>query len=262
VLFAQPPKHGDILTNRQNWKLIAETEKATLLFPVGSNHLCVDFPSTIGGRQSAVNKRVMAEQKYNLSFTAGGLMPGESTALAAVFLQKTDWAAAKTTVLENNLFQTRTESTALRKIHELIPRLSTLTQEQLQLIVSGSISEQRALLWLSVCKRNKILKDFAHMVVREKYLNLDLLIRTTDFDRFLDSQAVWHEELDQLTAKTRAKLATVALRMLREAELISSDGIIQPTLMSQELAQVIRNDDRSWFEIYPVGPADIPGVAA
>ena len=262
MLVAEPKKHGYILTNRQNWKRIAETEKATLLFPVRSNYLCVDFPSTIGGRQSAVIKRANSEQKYNLSFTAGGLMPGESTALAAVFLQKNDWAAAKTTVLENNLFQTRTESTALRKMHELIPRLSTLTQEQLELIVSGSISEQRALLWLSVCKRNAILKDFAQMVVREKYLSLDMLIRTADFEQFVDSQSAWHAELEKLTTGTRAKLATVAVRMLREAELISSDGIIQPTLMSTDLAQAVRNDDRRWFEVFPLRPADIPGGVA
>jgi len=189
-------------------------------------------------------------------------MPGESTALAAVYLQKADWNAAKAAILENNLFQTRTESTALRKLRELIPRLSTLTKEQLQVVVSGSISEQRALLWLSVCKRNTILKDFAHMVVREKYLTLDLLIRITDFEQFLISQSVWHEELEKLTANTRSKLATVAMRMLREAELMTSDGIIQPTLMSNDLARVIRNDDMRWFEVFPVGLADIPGAAA
>lgn len=189
-------------------------------------------------------------------------MPGESTALAAVYLQQSDWAAAKAVVLQNNLLQTRTESTALRKLRELIPRLSRLTHKQLQLIVSGSISEQRSLLWLSVCKRNTILKDFAQMVVREKYLTLDLLIRTTDFEQFVESQSVWHEELEQLTPNTRAKLATVAMRMLREAELISPEGIIQPTLMSKELARVIRDDDKTWFEVFPVGPADIPGVAA
>ena len=120
-------------------------------------------------------------------------MPGESTALAAVYQQQSDWTAAKAVVLDHNLFQTRTESTARRKLRELIPRLSTLTHEQLQLLVSGSISEQRALLWLSVCKRNTILKDFAQMVVREKYLTLDLLIRTTDFEQFLDSQSVWRQ---------------------------------------------------------------------
>jgi len=189
-------------------------------------------------------------------------MPGESTALAAVYLQQSDWGAAKEAILDHNLFQTRTESTARRKLRELIPRLSTLTHEQLQLIVSGSISEQRALLWLSVCKRNPILKDFATMVVREKYLTLDLRIRTTDFDRFLDSQSVWHAELEKLTANTRTKLATVTMRMLREAELVNSEGIIQLTLMSSELAQVIRDDDRSWFEVFPVGLNNIPGGVA
>lgn len=201
----------------------------------------------------------MAEQKYNLSFTAGGLMPGESTALAAVYLQQGNWKAAKAVVLENNLLQTRTESTARRKLRELTPRLAAMTRDQLQLIVSGSISEQRALLWLSVCKRNPILKDFARMVVREKYLTLDLLIRTTDFEQFLESQSVWHAELEKLTPMTRNKLTTVAMRMLREAELVNSESIIQPTLMSPELARVIRDDDRSWFEVFPVGFGDIPG---
>jgi len=209
-----------------------------------------------------VVKLVAAERKYNLSFTAGGLMLGESTALAAVYLQQLDWNAAKIIVLEQNLLQTRTDSTARRKLRELTPRLATMTLDQLKLIVSGSLAEQRALLWLSVCKRNPILKDFARMVVREKYLTLDPLLRTTDFAEFLGHQSVWHEELETLTANTRSKLTTVAMRMLREAELINSDGIIQPILMSPELAQVIRDEDTTWFEIFPVNPADIPGGAA
>ncbi|HQZ66181.1 MAG TPA: DUF1819 family protein [Planctomycetaceae bacterium] len=203
---------------------------------------------------------VAAERKYNLSFTAGGLMLGESTALAAVYLQQLDWNAARTIVLEQNLFQTRMDSTARRKLREITPRLATMTLDQLKLIVFGLLAEQRALLWLSVCIRNPILKDFARMVVREKYLTLSPLIRTTDFVQFLDQQTVWHAELENVTVNTRAKLATVAMRMLREAELINSDGIIQPTLMSLELAQVIRDDDKNWFEVYPVHLADIPGA--
>ena len=206
-------------------------------------------------------KLVAAERKYNLSFTAGGLMLGESTALAAVYLQQLDWNAAQTIVLEQNLFQTRTDSTARRKLREITPRLATMTIDQLKLIVFGSLAEQRALLWLSVCKRNPILKDFARMVVREKYLTLNPLIRTTDFVQFLDQQRVWHAELENVTVNTRAKLATVAMRMLREAELINSDGIIQPPLMSPELAHVIRDEDKNWFEIFPVSLTDIPGAA-
>lgn len=187
-------------------------------------------------------------------------MLGESTALAAVYLQQLDWNAAQTIVLDQNLFQTRTDSTARRKLREITPRLATMTFDQLKLIVSGSLAEQRALLWLSVCKRNSILKDFARMVVREKYVTLNPLIRTTDFVQFLDHQTVWHAELETITVNTRSKLATVATRMLREAELINSDGIIQPALMSLELAHVIRDDDKSWFDVFPVNLTDIPGA--
>ena len=49
------------------------------------------------------------------------------------------------------------------------------------------------------------------MVVREKYLTLDLRIRTTDFEQFLDSQSVWHEELEKLTS-FQAVAATLAAR--------------------------------------------------
>ncbi len=80
-------------------------------------------------------------------------MLGESTALAAVYLQQLDWKSNKTIVLEQNLFQTRMDSTARRKLREITPRLATMTLDQLKLIVFGSLAEQRALLWLSVCKR-------------------------------------------------------------------------------------------------------------
>ena len=78
-------------------------------------------------------------QSYKLSFTALGLALPDSIKVAEVFLACDDWARTRQILTDNNLLQSRTLSRNKRVIHELILRLSLLTQEQLLLLVEGSL---------------------------------------------------------------------------------------------------------------------------
>lgn len=200
----------------------------------------------------------MSPIPYTLSFTAGGLLALESLTVVDVYQQFHDWAVTLEKVKTQNLLQSRTASTSERKLREIRLRLQTLTSEQLALLSRGSRTEQNAVLWIAICKRYQFVRDFAKQVLREKYLSLEYVIEECDFDNFFESQIVWHSELERLAPSTCTKLRTVTLRMLKEAELTTADGFIQPTLFSPELAAVIHHDDPELFQIFPISPTDIP----
>ena len=127
-----------------------------------------------------------------------------------------------------------------------------MTDDQIRLLVEGTRLDQKLLLWLACCRRYQLLADFAKEVLRGKYLELDISIQPVDVEQFFESKMVWHEELEELTANTKAKLQTVLMRMLREAELLSDHGIIQSPIMSQQLADVLRSDSVDNFQFYPM----------
>ena len=199
----------------------------------------------------------MVEKRYVLSFLAGGLLFHESLAVAQALLRaEYDWKAASKAVEEDNLLQSRTASTAKRKLREVRNRLQALSHAEVQLLVEGSRQEQKLILWLACCLKYQLLADFAREVLRAKYLQLDLSLDRGDVERFIDNKMIWHEELENVASSTRTKLETVMLRILRESEMLSQDGVILPPMFSQRLNQVILNDSPQHFLLFPTAIPD------
>lgn len=200
----------------------------------------------------------MTQERYLLSFTAGGLLISESLIVLNVYLEEKDWEQTQRIITDDNLLQSRTGSTTSRKFSEIKARLDTLTGQQQKLLSEGRSDEQVSLLWLAACKRYVFLKELAREIILNKYLSLDLQIESSDVERFIQSQIVWHPELEQISASTQKKIQTVSLRMLREAGILNNSLLIQPSILSPRLSHVIQSDSMEWFSIFPIAPQDIP----
>ena len=195
----------------------------------------------------------MSRTKFALSFTAGGLLYNESIVVAEALLRNEyDWNATLVEVEEKNLLQSRTCSTSKRKLREISQRLKCLSEPQIALLVDGTRHEQKLILWLACCEKYPLLAELARDVVRAKFLQLDYSIDAGDIARFIELQTLWHEELEGLTASTITKLQTVMLRMLRETELVSDDGIISAPLVSGRFIQVLKADSPGGLLYFPL----------
>ena len=202
----------------------------------------------------------MTNEPYVLSFTAGGLLYHESITVAETYSQSRDWDATIKQINERNLLQSRVQSSTDRKLREICFRLKELSDEGIQLLIRGSRSEQNMLLWLACCKRYKLVAEFAKEILHDKFIRLDFAVTVADVDAFMDAKSLWHEELEKITDNTKTKLQTVIMRMLREAELISSNNILQPKLLSKNLVRVIANDSVELFALFPISETDVKGV--
>lgn len=205
----------------------------------------------------SVDRHSVTHQPYILSFSAGGLLYHESVTFAEIYDDTKDWDKTITRIQEDNLLQSRVESTTTRKIREISTRLKELTEEQLGLLCRGSRIDQNQLLWLACCKRYQLLGDFANEVLHNKFLRLDLIVSTADVEHFFETKSVWHAELENLAETTRQKLITVIMRMLREADMVSAEGLLKLRLMSPELVHVIAKDSHEQFRWFPVAEADV-----
>ena len=213
--------------------------------------------SEIEKKQTEANH--VTTKKYQLSFTAGGLLYSESIRLAEEYAQTHDWEVVAQLAREQRLLQSRTTSTEHRKVREICSRLRLLTDAEQTVLHEGTRADQLQVLWLAVCKRYQFLHDFAEKVLRKQFLEMDYSLTVADIDRFMETTAVWQEELAEITSSTREKLKTVTLRMLREADLVTDEGVIQPALLSPALVRAIRADSEDHLLIFPISMADLGG---
>lgn len=201
----------------------------------------------------------MAPQKYKLSFTAAGLSISESVNIAEVYLKCRDWEQTKKIVREKNLLQSRTNSRTIRVARELSQRLSLLTDSQVELLVEGNLTEQKYLLWFSICRTYGFVREFAIEVLYEKFMRRNMQLTELDYDAFFNRKADWNEGLEHITTSTRIKLRTVLFRMMREAGLISTHNTVVPAVFSKRLLESLKPEAPMSFQIFPIEPSDVQG---
>jgi len=199
----------------------------------------------------------MSPERYRLSFTTGGLFLQEAPLVAERYLTLRDWSQTRTEVRSGNLLQARTASAAKRITIELFGRLGLLDIEELELLVEGNLRERGYLLWSAVCRRYAFIRDFAIEVLREYYLSRRHQIMPADYETFYNAKALWHTELDEIAASTQKRLRHGLFQMLREADLLSEQGQIQPALLTPHLAQLIAKHGRDHLLVFPATDSEV-----
>lgn len=192
-----------------------------------------------------------------MSFTPGALFHQESLKLVFLYFDVMSWAEARAIAVEDNLLQTRTTNSGKRITREICSRLKHLHGDELMILQNGSSQEQTQVLWLAICRKYTFINDFAVEVIREKFLTFQHDLLPSDYDAFFNAKAVWHEELEQITASTRAKLKQVIFRMLRETDIINAHGVINPVILSERVVKTIGTHNKKDLAIFPVNETDL-----
>ena len=190
-------------------------------------------------------------QRYALSFTSGALLMPEALIAAPIFLREHDWAKVRQVIDEDNLLQSRTVATGQRRAREVTQRLAVLTDDELELLVDSTTSERGHLLWAAACRRYGLIGEFAEEVLRERFLLLTPTLSHDDFDSFIRSKALWHEEVADLKDSTLRKLRSNVFRMLVEAGLLSEDGRIIQAMLSARVSDALSARTPSDIRFFP-----------
>ncbi len=199
----------------------------------------------------------MSTERYRLSFTTGGLFLQESVLVAARYRELRDWRAAREQVRTDNLLQVRTAAASLRISREIIARLEELSDAEIDCVLDGSQRERGYLLWAAVCRRYALIHDFAVEVVREHYLTLRRDLSLSEFDAFFHRKSADHDEIEVTARSTQAKLRQNLYRMMREAELLSDQYLIQPAMLTPRVAKLLAQQGRDSLNTFPVADTDL-----
>ncbi len=191
---------------------------------------------------------------YSLSYTTGAALIPETILVAELFAKGGSWANTRVEVLDENLFQSRTESTLKKLYREVSSRLQTLTEDEIALLSNGSEQEQKQLIWLSICRRYRLIADFAQEILVNNYRESRYQLSLDDYEAFYNKKAEWHGNLDEASVSTKSKARQVLFKMLRECGLLNSqDEIVAQTLSVQMRGQleVLRQKRGEDIGIFP-----------
>ena len=203
----------------------------------------------------ALEGDVHVPQRYALSFTSGALLLREALVAAPIYLRERDWATVRALVEEDNLLQSRTHSSGVRLGRELTQRLSVLSDGEIQLLVDATPTDRGHLMWVAACRRYDLIGEFAEEVLRERFLVLAPTLDYGDFDSFIRSKGLWHEEVADLKDSTMRKLRSTVFRMLIEAGLLADDGRILHAVFSSRVSDKLDARTPSDRRYFPAGGA-------
>lgn len=200
-------------------------------------------------------------RRYALSFTTGVLLTREAVLLAPVYIEQRDWERVRDLAVEGNVLQARTYRTGVRLVRETVKRLSALADDGVELLVEATASEREYLMWAAACRRYDFIGEFAEEVLRDRFLLLASTLEYQDFNSFVRSKALWHEELAEIKDSTLQKLRSNVFKMLQEAELRSEAGYIVPAVLSERVVSVLSVRVPSDLRFFPTQQSTGQGAA-
>ena len=201
---------------------------------------------------AARNAEFWAKQPYKMSFTSGGLFLNECVELATSYLQTQDWNATISQLQAEGLTSSPKEKSKRRILREIVNRLETLSEEELRFLVDDADRQDQALLvWLSVCRAYRLVREFTLEIVQDRYLAYQLELPTDSFDLFFEHKAEWDDTLAATSASTRVRLRQVVFKTMREVGIVSVDNRIQTSYLSAQLRQMIEAANPADLAVFP-----------
>ncbi|OYD44655.1 hypothetical protein CHU00_15795 [Sphingobacterium cellulitidis] len=181
---------------------------------------------------------------YNLAFTAGALLYNEAVLYIRAIEDITSYYSGDV-VVNSEVLITNAESSRKRIKSELDKRFKQIDATYLSKFFELSESDQRIILFLTICKTYFIITEFSLEVVYKKWLNYDNELGTYDFKYFLSSKLT-EEELNKISGHSQYKLAQVAVKMYKDVGMYKRQQFI-PLLPSDDLINLIKKNRDEWF---------------
>ncbi len=193
-----------------------------------------------------------AAPTYKMSFVTGGLFLNESIEVARMHNPGEAWDETIRRALEHGVSSLPKAASRRRTLREIVNRISTLDEEELSFLVEeADRPDQQALLWLATCRAYRFVREFAAEVIHERFLSFKLDLPLETFDVLFEAKAEWDEGLNGISATTRAKLRQVLFRMMREANVITSESRILAAYVSPKLKAMLARNCPSDLDLFP-----------
>ncbi|PWA10013.1 DUF1819 domain-containing protein [Pueribacillus theae] len=162
------------------------------------------------------------EWKYRSTIKTRPFFYLETKKMAELLLQELDEAQLRQIVIQENLFQMKTENRRKEVANTILRRLELLDAFLLQQIAHGDTATSKLLVLYSILKTDRLFYEFMNEVFREKVSVLDMKLTNRDFSTFFENKRQQSETVASWKDYTFYKLQQVYIRILFEAGLLKT----------------------------------------
>jgi hypothetical protein len=189
---------------------------------------------------------------YSFSFTALAAQIPEMKSIAELYLKSDNWKEVESIALADNVLNKSKSRTTDRIFREIRKRITTLTADELNILINSNIDDQKVIVLISILKTYRIFYDFAFEILVPKYQSFDYYITDSDYINFVNSKMSIYKEFRELSETTLDKVRQRIFTILHQLGLIDSvkgKKIIKP-FISDVTASALRNDNPIYLHLF------------
>lgn len=185
---------------------------------------------------------------YKANLTAGGLLVSESRKIADLLLRSVNEAEWKGAMEDQNILQTRSKASGIRKGNLIRARLTLMTVELWEMIRDGDSTLATQATFASAIKHSRILGDYLDLVVRDQFRKMEEKLTPALWEEFVASCKQRDPLMKDFPPSTAKKMRTNVHNILREAGYLgpSRQLILQRVEIVPDLIQYLENNNEGY----------------
>lgn len=200
---------------------------------------------------------ILPNEKFKFSMIDNLMFPLASEMLS-LYDEKKDWLSVRKIAIEKNLAQKNAVSSRERYVNEVLSRVRYLSEDEISYFLNqANDNEQHLLLWIALCRSNRLVREFAVKLLRESFLNFKTEVSFDDFDAFYFDLSSSNSELDNVSTQMKNKIRGRIINSAKEAGLLTKDNFIQPVFLSADFCKCVSDNSLNDLSFLPIYDADI-----
>ncbi len=170
--------------------------------------------------------------------------------MAQLLLQGFNELELREEVINQNIFQVKSESRKRELASIILSRLGMLDEYLTRCIVEGDVETSKTVVLYTIVRTDRLFYEFMHEVFSEKLAFQDPVITDSDFNTFFESKRQQSEKIASWKEYTFYKLKQVYIRILFEAGLLlnqKDDRKVVMPIINPDIIDHIKNHDDPRF---------------
>ena len=200
---------------------------------------------------------ILVNEKFKFSMI-DNLMFSLTSEIISLYEEENNWLSVRKIAIEKNFAQKNAVSSRERYVVEVLGRVKYLTETEISYFSNqANDSEQHLLLWVALCRSNRLAREFAIKLLRENYLNFKTEVSFDDFDAFYFDLSSSNAELENISLQMKNKMKGRIINSAKEAGLLTKDNFIQPVFLSKDFCKCVSANSPNDLQYFPIYDADI-----
>jgi len=187
---------------------------------------------------------------YSTTIKSRPLFYIETQKLAKLYLQGLNELEMKEQVIDQNIFQVKTETRKKEIAATILKRLNSLDDFLIEKVTTSDVNTSKIIVLYAILKTDRLFFEFMNEVFSEQISLQDFMLKDRDFNTFFEAKRQQSDTVAKWKDYTFYKMQQVYMRILVEAGLLKNtktDREIQIPMVNPDVLDYMRNLDEPRF---------------